>query len=78
LTVLTPFLLGLGDPRLQGFSGIGDHVLQAVPIPQLLGPDRAPEFADFLAQEPDHARRLNAHQHGAAVEENLIEATHQY
>ena len=39
LTVLTPLLLGLGDSRLQRFSGIGDHVLQAVPILQLLGPD---------------------------------------
>ena len=76
--MLTPLLLGLGDPRLQGPARIGDHVLQGVPSPQLLGPDRAPQFADLLPQEPDHARRFDAHQHGAAVEEDLIEATDQH
>ena len=32
----------------------------------------------FSAQEPDHARRLNAHQHRATVEEDLIEAADQH
>src|SRR5271157_5577950 len=78
LALLTSLLLSLGDPILQGLPRIGDHVLQGVPSPQLLGPDRAPEYADLLSYEPDHARRFDAHQHGAAVEEDLIEATDQH
>ena len=78
LTLPAALLLGLGDPRLQGLLRIGDHVLQGVSSPQLLGPDRAPQYADLLPREPDNASRFNAHQHGTAVEEDLIEATDQH
>src|SRR5271157_1623911 len=78
LTLPAALLLGLGDPRLQGLLRIGDHVLQGVSSPQLLGPDRAPQYADLLPREPDNASRFNAHEHGTAVEEDLIEATDQH
>ena len=55
LTLPAALLLGLGDPRLQGLLRIGDHVLQGVSSPQLLGPDRAPQYADLLPQETDNA-----------------------
>ena len=72
-----PSLLVPGDPRLQGHAGVGDDVPQGVPGLQPLGPGRARQAADLLAQEPGHARRLDAHQHGAAVEEDLVEAADQ-
>ena len=77
LIVLNPLGLNAADPGLQGPARIGDHILQGIPSPQLLGPSRARQGGGFLAQEPDHAVRLDAHQDGAAVEEDLIEASHQ-
>ena len=64
-------------PACRGTPGVGDDVPQGVPGLQRLGPGRAREAADLLAQEPGHARRLDAHQHGAAVEEDLVEAADQ-
>ena len=72
-----PSLLFPGDPRLQGHAGVGDDVPQVVPGLQPPGPGRARQATDLLAQEPGHARRLDAHQHGAAVEEDLVEAADQ-
>ena len=75
LVVLTPLILDAANPGLQGPARIGDHILQSIPSLQGLGPCRASQGAGFLAQEPGHARRLDAHQHGATVEEDLIQAS---
>ena len=77
LIVLNPLGLNAADAGLQGPARIGDHILQGIPSLQRLGPSRARQGGGFLAQEPDHAVRLDAHQDGAAVEEDLIEASHQ-
>ena len=75
LVGLTPLILDAANPGLQGPARIGHHILQSIPSLQGLGPCRASQGAGFLAQEPSHARRLDAHQHGTTVEEDLIQAS---
>ena len=77
LTRLLPLLLHGGDPRLQATASVGDDVLQRVPDSQLVGPGGPRAVVGLLAEEPGHARRLDAHQHGATVEEDLIKAADQ-
>ena len=75
--VLSPLLLHGGDPRLQARPRVRRDELQRGPVAQRLRPGRPRAVVGLLPEEPGHAGRLDAHQHGAAVEEDLIEAADQ-
>ena len=76
--VLLPLLLHRSDPGLQARSRIRQDVRERRKVLQRPRPSRPRAIVGLLAQEPDHARRLNAHQHRATVEEDLIEAADQH
>ena len=77
LPVLLPLLLHGGDPRLQARPRVRRDERQRSPVAQRLRPGRPRAVVGLLAEEPGHAGGLDAHQHGAAVEEDLIEAADQ-
>jgi hypothetical protein len=77
LLLLSPPLLHRGDPGLQARPRVCRDELQRRPIVQRLRPGHPRAVVGLLAEEPGHARRLDADEHGATVEEDLIEAADQ-
>src|SRR5512143_898293 len=77
LTLLLPLLLHGGDPHLQATARVRRDIRQRGPVAQRLRPSRPRAVVSLLAQEPGHAGGLDAHEYGAAVEEDLIETADQ-
>jgi hypothetical protein len=77
LAATAAVLLYQGDAALQSLARVRHDVLQRRPGSQRLVPGRPGAIVPAPAQEPGHARRLDAHQDGPAVEEDLIQAADQ-
>src|SRR5262249_23960499 len=75
--VRLPLLLHRRDPGLKARPRIGQDVRQRREVLRRPRPGRPGAVVGLPAQEPGHAGGLDAHQHGAAVEEDRIAAADQ-